>query len=126
MARATTVKLEIENIEEFIRNLEAKQQDVERGAQVALRDEARQILDRSQILVPVDTGRLRDSGFVGIVGRWARGWEIKFGYGAPYALYQHFGNYEHDDGRKGYLEDPVKYSRKGLVDRLRSVIARYL
>lgn len=126
MARGTVVKLEIENLDEFIRNLAEKQRQAERGVTVALREEADQMLDRSEVFVPVRTGALRESRFVGLVGRWSRGLEIKFGYGSPYALYQHFGHYEHDDGRRLFLEDPVKYSRRGLADRLRATIARFL
>lgn len=126
MARATTIKWEIANLEEFIADLERVNSQAERGMTVALHDEAKQQLDRSQILVPVLTGALKDSGFVGTVQRWARGLEVKFGYGSPYAIYQHFANYEHDDGRKGFLADPVKYSRRGFVARIKATLGRYL
>lgn len=126
MARSTTIKWEIVNLEEFIADLERMEAQAERGMGIAIHEEARQQLDRSQILVPVDTGALKGSGFVGTVQRWARGLEVKFGYGSPYAIYQHYGNYEHDDGRKNFLADPVKYSRRGLVARIKATLGRYL
>ena len=126
MARASVVKLEIVNLQEFIANLERMEAQAERGMSAALRSEADHMMDRADILVPVRTGKLKGSRFVGLVHRVARGMEIKFGYGSPYAIYQHFGHYEHDDGRRLFLEQAVKYSRRGLVDRIKTVLARYL
>ena len=126
MARTSVVKLEIVNLQEFLADLERMEQRAERGMSAALRSEADHMMDRADILVPVDTGRLRDSRFIGPVHRWAKGMEIKFGYGSPYAIYQHFGHYEHDDGRRLFLEQPVKYSQRGLGARIRAVLARYL
>jgi hypothetical protein len=126
MARGQNVTLEIENLQQFLNDLEALERNAERGASAAIRNEAAEILDRSQIIVPVLTGKLAGSGFVGLVNRWSRGVEVKFGYGSPYALYQHFGHYEHDDGRRLFLEQPVRYSRRGLVDRIKRTLLRYL
>lgn len=125
MARATTIKFQIENMDEFIANLEQQTDKANRGMEAALRDEAQRTLLRAQGEVPVDTGRLRGSGFVGVPSRWSNGMEIKFGFGTPYALYQHYGNYEHDDGKSQFLADPVKWSRRGLSARVRAVLVRY-
>lgn len=120
------VTLTIENLPEFLADLERVGSSAEKACSYALREEAQQMLDRSDILVPVDQGDLLGSGFVGLVNRWARGLEIKFGYGEPYAIYQHFGHYEHDDGQRLFLERGAKYSRKGLADRLRAALRRFL
>lgn len=128
MARATNVTFEIDSksMAQFLADLERLGVQAEKGTSIALRQEAEQMMDRADILVPVKTGALKSSRFIGLVHRWSRGLEIKFGYSSPYALYQHFGHYEHDDGRRLFLESPVKYSRRGLADRMRLVIARYL
>lgn len=126
MARGQTVTLEIENLPAFIADLERMEERADRAMSVALVDEADQIMDRADILVPVDDGELKRSRFVGLVHRWLRGLEIKFGYGSPYALYQHYAYWEHDDGRRLFLEQPVRYSRRGLADRLKSTLVRYL
>ena len=126
MARASVVKLEITNLPEFLADLERIEVQAEKGMNAALRSEADHMLDRADILVPVLHGDLKASRFVGLITRWAKGTEIKFGYGSPYAIYQHFGNYEHDDGRRLFLEQPVKYARRGLVARIKTVLARYL
>jgi hypothetical protein len=126
MARASVVKLEIANLHEFIANLERMERQAERGMSAALRSEADHMMDRADVLVPVATGALRGSRFIGLVHRWSRGLEIRFGYSSPYGVYQHFGHYEHDDGRRLFLEQPVKYSRRGLVSRIKMVLARFL
>jgi hypothetical protein len=123
---ARGVTLEIENLHEFLRDLEVAESKAYRTVDAALRDHAKNVLDRSQILVPVDQSELRDSGFVGLVHRWARGFEIRFGYGAAHALYQHYGHYEHDDGRRLFLEQPLKYSRPQFLNRMKVMWARYL
>lgn len=125
MARATTIKFQIENLDEFIANLEAMERRANDGMEAALRDEAGRTMRRAEGEVPQLTGKLKGSGFVGIPSRWANGMEIRFGFGTPYALYQHYGNYKHDDGKQMFLADPVKWSRRGLSARVRAVLVRY-
>ena len=123
---ASTIKLEIVNLPEFLANLEQMEYKAERGMTVALYQEAERTMRRATSEVPTLTGALAGSGFVGLVGRWAKGLEVKFGFGSPYALYQHFGNYEHDDGKQKFLEDPVRWSRRGLVSRMKAILVRAL
>lgn len=49
-----------------------------------LLDVAQAVFERSQVLVPVDTGALKASG---VIAPWGLGWRIK--YYTPYAAYVH-------------------------------------
>lgn len=126
MARRGNIDFEIVNLEQFLADLERVEARATEGMSAALRQEADHMMDRADILVPVRTGKLKGSRFVGIVGRWSRGLEIKFGYATPYALYQHYGHYEHDDGQRLFLERPVKYAFKGSLQRMKLTLLKYL
>lgn len=127
MARAAVVKFEFVNKADFLRALERLGPQADAGMEVALRQEAGKIMGRSEGMVPQDTGALVASGFVGVPHRVARGVEVTFGYSSPYALYQHYGNYDHPNGgQKQFLSKPTKSARSGLVARVRAVLERYL
>lgn len=50
---------------------------------------AHDIMKASRPYVPVDTGRLRASGFVGKPRKTQKGWQTNFGYQVPYAAAVH-------------------------------------
>lgn len=130
--RAAVVKFEIPPTEwaRFKTQLETLGSKAEEGMSISLREEATRIMARSEPEVPVLTGTLKASAHVGIPHRVPGGIEVTFGYGgptAPYAIYQHFGHYQHPHGGKAhFLDEPVKWARRGLTARVRAVLDRYL
>lgn len=58
--------------------------------------------------VPIDTGQLRDSGFISNPFQTPNGWEVAIGFAEPYALIQHERlDYNHPHGQAKYLEEPL-------------------
>ena len=91
-----------------MRNLKKLQADIMEGARQAVVKEARILRDKSKRLVPVQTGKLRDSFFSrkGLVTNEV--YEHIIGYGEDYALNQHENlNYKHEQGQAKYLSQPV-------------------
>lgn len=129
MARAAIVKFEIENMGEFLRELDRLGLKADEGMSFALRAEAERIMQRSKSQVPVDTGKLKSTAHIGIPHRVPGGVAIEYGYGGPaarYAIYQHYGNYEHPQGGKAhFLDEPTRWARRGLTARVRTVLDRY-
>ena len=88
----------------------------------ALYQEAELVMTASKDQVPVDTGTLKNSGFVNDPD--VNGGEIAvvLGYGgaaSAYALKQHEDlTLRHDDGNAKFLERPVLAAGKGLAARL--------
>ena len=88
----------------------------------ALYQEAELVMTTSKDQVPVDTGTLKNSGFVNDPD--VNGGEIAvvLGYGgaaSAYALKQHEDlTLRHDDGNAKFLERPVLAAGKGLAARL--------
>jgi len=81
----------------------------------ALIEEAMEIFAKSQKQVPVDTGRLRDSG---IVGEGQHG-DVTIAYGTDYALPVHERTeVKHTVGKAKFLEDPFLEAIPGLESRL--------
>lgn len=56
-------------------------EDLSKGAKV--------ILEQAQDICPIDTGFLRDSGFMQVVGE-----DVEIGFSAEYASYVEFGTYK--------------------------------
>ncbi len=84
-----------------------------------LDEEAHDALAASRGEVPVDTGRLRDSGKVGPVSGSGAFVEVSFGYDAEYALIVHEDmNNHHPDGNAKFLEGPALGRALGLGPRL--------
>lgn len=128
--RAAVVKFEIDAADwaRFNAKLLALGPKADQAMSVSVRQEAERIMERSKSQVPVDTGTLKGSAHVGIPHRVTNGVEVEFGYGGPaarYALYQHFGSYRHTHGKAHFLDEPVKWARRGLTARVRAVLERY-
>lgn len=104
----------------------------------ALEDIGLDLLGKSVMQAPVDTGDMRGSGYVsfttgkiasgtktgsvvktGEVGKRARP-EVTVGFGVPYAAKQHEElGYKHPRGGKAkYLEDPLKENAGRYVDHI--------
>jgi hypothetical protein len=86
----------------------------------ALTDEAWLIMNMSQDQCPVEFGRLRATGQVGVPENNGNSTSIKMGYSTDYAIYVH-ENLEarHLAPTKAkFLEDPVDFYRWGFMDRV--------
>ena len=93
----------------------------------AIYEEANKIFAQSQILVPVDTGVLRGSGWVSAPQQGPSGYFVDIFYGgpaAPYALYVHeiLGNYHNPPTQAKYLEQPFMASLNQLQNNIASRI----
>lgn len=77
----------------------------------ALFEIANKLMNKSQTLVPVDTGVLRGSGTVNNPVAQGGGVTVMFGYGgaaSDYAEIQHENeSFQHDDGQAKYLQEPI-------------------
>lgn len=87
----------------------------------ALYAEGRRIMARSQLLVPVRTGRLKASGTVYPPGGAYRGNTVYvvLGYYEDYAAYVHESLYvQHPHGQAKFLELPFKEAAEGFAQRI--------
>lgn len=88
------ITVEITGVPELVRALGQAKERALRALEVALYQEAVLIMGQSKLLVPVDEGTLRNSGFVELPKRDAAGVEVVMGYGGAasgYAVYVHEG-----------------------------------
>ena len=89
---------------------------VERGGSRGIRQACEAVLARSNSLVPVDTGRLRDSGSIDV-----QGLEGAVGYSADYAALVHENTLvHHAKGEAKFLETAAEDA--GLRDSLLQAI----
>jgi hypothetical protein len=96
-----------------LRRLEKKFPD---AVDKALAEEALDLLAASQDEVPVDTGRLKNTGVVGAM-RGRIGYIVA--YGTDYALPVHERTeVRHTVGKAKYLEDPFNRAATGMTRRL--------
>lgn len=98
-------------------------QDANTALGRALYEEANRIFNESQMLVPVDTGTLRSSGYVTNPLPYVSGVAVEISYGgaaAPYAGYVHERlDLNHPNGGQAkYLEQPVLAAADHMADRL--------
>lgn len=73
----------------------------------AVRVEAEKVMTASQLEVPVDTGRLKNSKFI-VIHETSNGLVAELGYSADYAIWVHEIPAAHAVGKWKYLEDPIK------------------
>jgi len=107
----------------------------------ALKTEAEIIMTESKKQVPVDTGSLKNSGFVNEPTQSGQTISIKLGYGGiatkvnprsgeittVYAIYVHENmGYHHTVGKAKFLEDPIAKSREKLMNRIIYRVKRLL
>lgn len=85
---------------------------------LAALDEAAAIIEEAQRRVPVDTGALRHSAFIGKVKRTGDDAQVDFGFLAPYAKIQHDNeSYNHKIGEAKYLEKAIR--SKGVLFKVK-------
>lgn len=92
--------LDLEGFDEVLNNLNEIDNNVEARGMEQLEAAAEVILTRAQQLTPVDTGRLRASGYTK-----RRGTKVEIGFKAPYSLYVHERtDLHHTNGQAKFLE----------------------
>lgn len=107
----------------------------------ALSDEADEIMTESKSEVPIDTGSLKDSGFVDPPTISGNNISVKLGYGGKhvqvnpktgqlttiYAIIVHEDTQtNHARGKAKYLIDPINRRKDQMLDRLNQAILRLL
>ena len=103
------------------KNFEAMDEALQHALAAALHDEAVKIMNKSQKLVPVDTGELKRSARVSAPKTLKRP-ESNLSYNTVYALRQH----EEHSSKSKYLERPILASQRGLKRRLNTGIKKHL
>jgi len=114
--------VEVEGLSELINGLvqAGRETDVRNSFAMALAEEASVVFARSQMLVPVDTGLLRSSGYVSPVQSDGKTSYVEISYGGPasaYAMIVHEGFARHaEPTQRKYLEQPL-YERAPTFSR---------
>ena len=103
------------------KNFEAMDEALQHALAAALHDEAVKIMNKSQKLVPVDSGELKQSALVSAPKTLKRP-ESNLSYNTVYALRQH----EEHSSKSKYLERPMLESQKGLKRRLNTGIKKHI
>jgi hypothetical protein len=128
----------LEGAAEAVNNLAALVRDLDSATPVALYQEAQDIMRESKRQVPVDTGRLRATGYVTPPQKDEQGRDyVELGYGTDYALYVHeipppeegaphprqiqpgTRTARHVTGKWKYLEDPIKERADRIPENIR-------
>ena len=102
------------------KNLKITETQLQHAVAAAMFDEAVKVMDKSQKLVPVDTGDLQRSAVVK-APRTIKRPESSLSYNTVYALWQH----EHHSSKSKYLENPMKESASGMDRRLKKGIKKH-
>ena len=119
--------MSVKGIKDAQRNLRAYQKRVRGAVGKALHAEGQAIMREAKKEVPVDTGRLRQTGFVGRAVDGPKGPTVPIGFGTKYALPVHERlEVHHPVGKAKYLEDPVNRAKKGFPARIASRVKRML
>jgi hypothetical protein len=118
------------NADAFRRRAEALADTALSAAAEAAYEFAQEVMEDSKAnYCPVDTGRLRDSGFVErpMVARMGNGggFAIQMGYRAEYAVYVHEIPARHLHGSWKYLSIPFRKHAGRYADRVRAAWFRY-
>lgn len=102
------------------RELQRSDQRFSNAFGAALYREGSRILRESLKEVPVDTGRLRSTGYVSPPTRkLLAGIVVEVGYGTNYAVRQHEDvSIRHRVGKAKYLQDPLQAAADGVTTRV--------
>lgn len=94
---------------------------------VGLYLEGEQIMSQSKRETPVDTGRLRSTGYVAPPVRRGTQILVVLGYGTNYAVFVHENlQARHKVGKAKYLQDPLEAAYVGLGMRVAKRAAEYI
>jgi hypothetical protein len=114
--------IQVEGLAELVNGLvqAGRETDVRNSFALALAEDASVVFARSQMLVPVDTGLLRSSGYVSPVQSDGKTSYVEISYGGPasaYAMIVHEGFARHaEPTQRKYLEQPL-YERAPTFSR---------
>lgn len=91
----------------------------------ALYQEAELVMTASKEQVPVDTGRLRNTGYVELPKIDSDKISVEMGYNTVYARRQHEElNYLHTVGKAKYLEDPLNEAKPNMPGNIAKSISK--
>lgn len=130
----SSFRVKFDGLEELIKKLDKRPEDILRGAKGALYVEAEQTITDAKKLTPVDEGVLRASGHVQLPRGTPGGFEIELGFGGPagtgnigttnpedvgYAVHVHEDlTAFHTVGQAKYLEVPLNQRKSGFAERI--------
>ena len=104
-----SIEFTITGDDKVIRGLDEYEDVLSDYLQAGLQEAGEFLLEKSQEIVPVDTGALHDSGYVVVSGS-GFGSEVAVGYSMEYAVYVHEDlRARHNPGTSAkYLEKPMR------------------
>lgn len=103
------ISLDVKGVADLVKALEKVNLNTKAGFEAGLGDAGDYLLEKSQAVVPVDTGALKESGFVESEGS-GYGTVVTVGYAEEYApLVHEFSR----NGRK-FLEGPARKNKSAL------------
>jgi hypothetical protein len=125
-------RIQVKGTEEFLKNMRRLEAEVLPDLGKAVRAEAAEVLDASQMLVPVESGRLKASGFVDgpHVNRARHSVSATVGYDHPEAGAIHEGSHWGIQLKAPkFLQRPARAARKRFVERIaasvRATLSRF-
>lgn len=121
-----SMKPKLVGVEKAIKALERKAQQVNKRTTQALDQAGLLVLRRSQKLVPVDTGILKNSGFTEVTVENGKP-VVHIGYRAAYAIYVHenLAAAHGETYNKKYAAE-IKAKKKGFNKRGKGQMAQFL
>jgi hypothetical protein len=127
MAGSRTISIDEAGIKRLQMRFQGATQKVGAEAFDALSEIGKDLLGKSNAIVPIEDNDLRDSGFYD-VREDAAGPYLVVGYDTEYALIQHENlDYRHDPGRQAkYLEQPMNENWPRYAELLKSTTMRAL
>jgi len=116
---ADNIRIELTGTEELNRELKRLQRVYPEAAAAALYAEGMAIMALSQKKTPVDTGRLRATGYVAPPVQTGQEHVVEMGYGTDYGLAVHESTWiPHKVGEAKFLENAVNERKVGWAERL--------
>ena len=116
---ADNVRIELTGTEELSRELKRLQRAYPEAAAAALYAEGMAIMALAQKKTPVDTGRLRATGYVAPPVKDAQGHIVELGFGTDYGIYVHERTESHHPvGEAKFLENAINARKAGWAERL--------
>lgn len=108
--------MKLKGVKEIVKRLHTVAGETAKGMEKGLVKAGAFLLRESQKIVPVDTGALKNSGFVRKDGEGFKT-DVTVGYTMEYAIYVHENlDARHARGKQAkYLEDPARAKRQDMI-----------
>lgn len=109
--------ISVHGVEHFKKRLFRLQKNDKKALIRGMQKSGNRLIQESKLIVPLDTGKLRDSTFERLVKHDKKQIIFEVGYRSDYALLQHENLFfRHLPGRSAkYLEKPVRQNRRTLI-----------